>query len=188
MDEKNIQDEKIIEMFFSRDENALSEVSRIWGGYCGAIARSLLGDEGAAEECVNDTYMKLWNSIPPANPVPLKPYIGRTVRNCALDRLDYERAQKRGGGELPLILSELEDCLSSDEESFESGEISTAIDAFLRGCEKDVRIIFVRRYFYGDSIREVARRMCHSEVQVRSTLHRTRKKLRAYLEARGINI
>lgn len=187
MDEKNVQDEKIIEMLFSRDERGLSELSRIWGGYCSSIARSLLGDESDAEECVNDTYMKLWNSIPPAKPIPLKPYIGRTVRNCALDRLDYERAQKRGGGELPLILSELEDCLSAVDNSAE-GEISLAIDAFLRGCERDVRVIFVRRYFYGDPMREIAERLCCSEVRVRSTLHRTRKKLRAYLEAQGINI
>lgn len=86
-----------------------------------------------------------------------------------------------------MILSELEDCLPAGDDGSE-GEISSAIDAFLRGCERDVRVIFVRRYFYGDPIREIARRLCHSEVRVRSTLHRTRKKLRAYLEARGINI
>ena len=188
MDEKSIRDQRIIELFFARDENALSEVARIWGGYCTAIARSLLGDDCAAEECVNDTYLKMWSSIPPAAPNPLKPYIGRTVRNCALDRLDYDRAQKRGGGELPVLLSELGDCVSEWVSDSEEGEISSAIDEFLRGCEKGVRVIFVRRYFYGDSIRDIAQRMCQTESRVRSTLHRTRKKLRAYLDAREINI
>ena len=188
MEERSIRDEKIIEMFFARDEKALGEVTRIWGGYCTSIARSLLGDDGAAEECVNDTYLKLWSSIPPAEPNPLKPYIGRVVRNCALDRLDRERAQKRGGGELPMLLSELEDCLSSRDSEFDEGEISAAIDEFLRGCEKEIRVIFVRRYYYGDRIGDIARRMCQTESRVRSALHRTRKKLRAYLEARGISI
>lgn len=185
----NFDDEKILELYIERNEDAIAETQRCYGAYLWSLARSVTDSEQDAEECVNDTYLRAWNSIPPAHPMPLRPYLARITRNLALDRVARESAQKRGGGELTLMLSELSEVLTdSVAEQSEEGEISAAIDAFLRTLPKTERVVFVRRYFYGCSIAEIAKGCGVGGSKIKSMLHRTRKKLRVRLLKEGIII
>ena len=185
----NFDDEKILELYIERNEDAIEQTQQCYGSYLLSLARSVTGSEQDAEECVNDTYLRAWNSIPPAHPIPLRPYLARVTRNLALDRVSRERAQKRGGGELTLMLSELSEVLEdSVAEQAEEGEIGTAIDAFLRTLPKTERVVFVRRYFYGCSIAEIAKECGVGSSKIKSMLHRTRQKLRVRLQKEGINI
>lgn len=185
----NFDDEKILELYIERNEGAIEQTQQCYGSYLLSLARSVTGSEQDAEECVNDTYLRAWNSIPPAHPVPLRPYLARITRNLALDRVSRERAQKRGGGELTLMLSELSEVLTNSlAEQSEQGEIGTAIDAFLRELPKTERVVFVRRYFYGCSIAEIAKECGVGSSKIKSMLHRTRQKLRVRLQKEGIII
>ena len=185
----NFDDEKILELYIERNEDAIEQTQQCYGSYLLSLARSVTGSEQDAEECVNDTYLRAWNSIPPAHPIPLRPYLARITRNLALDRVSRERAQKRGGGELTLMLSELSEVLEdSVAEQTEEGAIGTVIDAFLRTLPKTERVVFVRRYFYGCSIAEIAKECGVGSSKIKSMLHRTRQKLRVRLQKEGINI
>lgn len=183
----NLDDEKIVELYYGRSETAISETEARFGGYLLSIAKGITGSHEDAEECVNDTYLRAWNSIPPARPAHFGAFLARIVRNIALDRISRRDAQKRGGGELTLMLSELEETLPDTEgEAVESGELSAIIDSFLRELGARERAVFVRRYFYADSVADIARGGGMSYRNVTSMLHRTRKKLRARLEKEGI--
>ena len=185
----NFDDEKILALYIERDECAIAETQRCYGTYLLSLARSVTGSEQDAEECVNDTYLRTWNSIPPAHPVPLRPYLARITRNLALDRVSRESAQKRGGGELTLMLSELSEAVTdSAAESSEEGQISAAIEAFLRTLPKLERVVFVRRYFYGCSVAEIAKECGAGSSKIKSMLHRIRQKLRIRLQKEGIII
>ena len=185
----NFDDEKILKLYIERNEDAIEQTQQCYGSYLLSLARSVTGSEQDAEECVNDTYLRAWNSIPPAHPAPLRPYLARITRNLALDRVSRERAQKRGSGELTLMLSELSEVLTDSlAEQSEQGEISTAIDAFLRTLPKTERVVFVRRYFYGCSIAEIAKECGVGSSKIKSMLHRTRQKLRVRLQKEGIII
>lgn len=185
----NFDDEKILELYMARDEDAIAHTASCYGPYLMSLARSVTGSEQDAEECVNDTYLRAWNSIPPARPMPLRPYLARITRNIALDRVAREGAQKRGGGEMPLMLSELTEVLADSlAEGVGEGEIGAVIDAFLREQPKQTRTVFVRRYFYGCSIAEIAREHGVSGSKIKSMLHRTRQKLRVRLQKEGIII
>lgn len=185
----NFDDEKILELYIERNEDAIEQTQMRYGSYLLSLARSVTGSEQDAEECVNDTYLRAWNSIPPAHPIPLRPYLARVTRNLALDRVSRESAQKRGGGELTMMLSELSEVLEdSVAEQTEEGAIGTVIDAFLRELPKIDRVVFVRRYFYGCSIAEISKECGVSNSKIKSMLHRTRKKLRVRLQKEGIII
>ncbi len=183
-----MDDKRIVELFLARAESAISEAAKKYGKYCRYIALRLLGNDQDAEEVENDTYVKLWNSIPPKKPDPLKPYVGRIARNIALNRLEERSAQKRG--EVALVLEELSECLSdpSGEEMGESFALREALNSFLASLDEKTRIIFMQRYFYTCTVREIAAARGLKESAVTMLLFRTRQKLREHLHKEGFEL
>ena len=184
-----MDDKRIVELFLARAESAISETAKKYGRYCRYIAIRLLGDERDAEEVENDTYLKLWNSIPPRVPDPLKPYVGTVARNIALNRIEERSAQKRGG-EVALVLEELSECLAdpSGEELGESFALREALNSFLASLDEKTRIIFMQRYFYTCTVREIAAARGLKESAVTMLLFRTRQKLREHLHKEGFDL
>lgn len=186
-----MDDNKIIELFFARDEGAIETAGREYGAYCTAIARGILNDQGAAEECVNDTWLRCWQSIPPQRPKSLKAFAGRIVRNLALSALRSGNAQKRGGGQVQLALDELSEVVSGGETpegALDRQALQAALDGFLADLPQRNRNLFLRRYWYLDSTEQLARRFSMSKTQVTTTLHRLRQRLRVHLEQEGFDL
>lgn len=182
-----MEDSRIIELFWERDEAGLAAVSEKYGKYCAAIARNITGSEQTAEECVNDTLLELWETIPPNRPKHLAAFAGEITRNNALDTVRNSKAQKRGGGELELVLDELRG-VSSDysvEKIAEQHELLALINEFLGGLSESRQRVFVLRYWYCCSAAEIAQAVGLSEANVYNVLKRTRKKLTEYLEKRS---
>lgn len=187
---KGMEDKDIVNLYWARDERAIQESDLKYGKYCRSIARNILKNEQDTEECMNDTFLSAWNSMPKNRPEHLLPYLGRITRNLALDKYDYKKAKKRNN-EFDVLLSELEECLADTkgiEEYLEMKEVSGAINAFLRSLSQEKRILFVRRYWYSDSVAELSKRFDMSESKVKMLLFRTRKALRKYLEKEGIHV
>lgn len=185
-----MEDQTIIELYWSRAEDAIAETAAKYGGLCRYIADNILGHPEDSEECVNDTYLGLWNAIPPARPERFSVYVGKVTRNLALKRCDYLTAEKRNP-EAACSLEELEDCVSGDDtvqSELERRRVEEAIGEFLRRQEADKRIVFLRRYWYFDSIGAICRRTGYSESKVKSMLFHTRRKLREHLEKEGIAV
>lgn len=183
-----MEDEKIVDLFWERSESAIIETAKKYGQYCKTIAINILGNSEDAKECENDAYHALWNTIPPNRPSVLKAYLGRILRNIAIDKYDYNTAQKRNS-KFDLILSELEECIVSPanvELQYEQGEIAKRISEFLWTIDKENRIVFVRRYWYSDSISSIAAQFGMSESKVKSMLFRMRNRLKIYLEKEGV--
>lgn len=186
-----MDDNHIIELFFARDEGAIEAASREYGAYCAAIARGILADQGAAEECVNDTWLKCWQSIPPQRPKSLKGYAGRIARNLALSALRSEKAQKRGGGQVELALDELSEVVSgadTPEGALDRQALLAALDGFLAALSERDRNLFLRRYWYLDSVEQLAKRLRMSRTHVTTTLHRLRQRLRVHLQQEGFDV
>lgn len=184
-----MEDHAIIDLYFARQEQALTETDRKYGPYCRSIAGNILHDPQDTEECVNDTWLKAWNAMPPQRPNCLSAFLGKITRNLCLDRCRISRAEKRGGGAVALALEELGDCLPSRqtvEDAVDASELSGFIDRFLRTLPQRDCALFLRRYWYMDSTRELCGRFALTEGSVKSILHRTRNKLREYLEKEGI--
>lgn len=182
-----MDDDLIIDLYWERSERALLETEKKYGRYCRAIAFNILSNHSDVEECENDTYSAAWNAIPPTRPKKLSAFLGRLTRNIALDKVDYNTAQKRNC-EMDVILSELGECVSSPddvESQYIVGETVEAINTFLRSIDSHSRIVFVRRYWYSDSIKEISAGLHMSQSKIKSMLFRTRKKLKAYLEKEG---
>lgn len=180
-----------MELYWAREERALIETERKYGNYCWSIAHNILKNREDTEECVNDTYMKAWNSMPPQRPCVLSAFLGRITRNLSLDRVKHGRSVKRGGGQLNVALEELKSCIPVDtgmERMLEELELSKTVDRFLRELPGKERCIFLRRYWYVDSLLDIALRYHMSESGVKSCLHRTRRKLREFLEREGVVI
>ncbi len=185
-----MNDNEIIGLFFDRDEKALSETSSKYGRNLLGIAKNMLGSKEDAEECVNDTYLAVWNNIPPERPVSLFAYISKIVRNTALTRLRDDSAQKRGKG-MTLCIDELEEILPDNESVFDSiaaSELSDLINRFLRSCDTDQRDIFILRYFGYMQISDIAKKYGFTQSRVKMTLKRCRDKLAQYLERNGYGI
>lgn len=183
-----MEDSQIIELYWQRSENAITETSSKYGRLLRKIAMNIVGNFSDAEECENDTYIATWNAIPPTRPNVLSAFLGKIARNIALNRYEYNKAQKRNN-EFDLILSELEECIAAKntvEESFEEGVVATMLDEFLAKLKQETRVIFVRRYWYSDSVKDIAKRMQISESKVKTVLFRTRKELQDYLAERGV--
>lgn len=183
-------DQTIIDLFWQRSEAAIRNTSQKYEKYLTKIAMNILNYYEEAEECVNDTYLTAWNQIPPDRPQKLLPYLGRITRCLALNRHDYLTAQKRNAA-FTLQLSELEECLTgtdSAETQYEAGEVAAVISAFLRAQSPDICNIFIRRYWFSDSIAEIASRFHMSESKVKSILFRTRNRLKKHLESEGYHI
>lgn len=184
-----MEDSAIISLYFSRSEKAISETDRKYGAYCYAIANNILSSREDSEESVNDTYLAAWNSIPPQYPNALAAFLGKITRYISLDRWRKGRAAKRGGGELPLALEELGDCVSgeeSPEKVIMNRELTRCINHFLDDLPEPERKVFICRYWYLDSIGEIGKRFGFSESKVKSMLYRLRGKLRGELEEEGL--
>ena len=185
-----MQDEQIVALFFERSEAAVTQAQIKYKSLCTMIAGRILSDARDAEECVNDAFLRAWNSIPPEKPRSLGAYLGRITRNLAIDRYSYNHAEKRNS-DLTEAFEELEACLpaSPDAEStLLQREFREFIDRFLRAQSRTNRIYFIRRYWYGESVREIANDYHVSEEKVKSSLFRTRNRLRHALEKEGIHL
>lgn len=186
-----MDDSQIIQLYWDRNEQAISETAAKYGSYCTAIARNILGNHVDAEECVNDTYLNAWNAIPPHRPKLLSAFLGKITRNLSFNRYKYNTADKRGGGELPAVLDELAGCVSGNEDaamSYEYKELVAAINAFLGTLPSEKRNLFVCRYWYTDSISDIAARYDMTCGAVSMTLSRLRTKLHKYLLERGYEV
>ena len=191
-----MEDQQIIELYFKRDERAISESQAKYGDYCLRIALNLLDNMQDAEECVNDTYLRAWEAIPPTKPVKLGAFLGKITRNLSLDYFKARKTAKRGNSLFQVSLDEINECVpagstgygSGFDDETESRRIGECINRFLRKQPKEARDVFICRYFYSDSIGEITRRFGLSESKVTSMLLRTRIKLRRFLESEGIRL
>lgn len=183
-----MEDNGIIELYFSRSEQAIAETDRKYGGFCYSIAYNILFNREDSEESVSDTYLSAWNAIPPTRPGILSSFLGKITRNLSLDKWRCRTAAKRGGGEVPLALEELEQCVSDDEtpeRAYERKELEVSINRFLDRLPPTERNVFLCRYWYLDSIGEIAETFGFTMAKVNSMLRRTREKLRRHLEKEG---
>lgn len=186
-----MDDRQIIELYFDRDERAIAESENKYGKYCFCIANNILSNVQDSEECVNDTYNKVWNAIPPQNPNSLKLFLAKIVRNLAFDKIKSQTCQKRGGGELMLALDEVSEIISDNsniEDELESKAFMQTVNAFLRTVSERECNIFIRRYFFLDPIDDIAKRYHISAVNTSKILSRTRARLREYLKKEGYSI
>lgn len=184
-----MEDCKIIELYWQRQETAIEETRVKYGSYLNAISMNIVKNLEDAEECVNDTYLNTWNSIPPNRPNVLKAYLGAIVRNLSLDCYKKRFTNRRAANQFTVLLSELEECLpaaSSVEKTLEDKEIAAQISAFLRTLSTDKQLIFIRRYYYCEDIKEISARFGFSRSKIKSALFDTRNKLRTHLEKEGI--
>ena len=172
-----MEDQQIIGLLFQRSESAIAALQEKFGGLCRSIISHILPDRRDVEECTSDTYLRVWNSIPPQKPVRLDSYLARIARNVALDRYDYNTASMRNT-DLTLAYEELELYLPTRDQETDAAEFRTFLNRFLRSLPKDSRIMFIRRYWYGESICSIAQNFRCGEEKVKSNLFRTRKKLR----------
>lgn len=185
-----MDDKKIIELFFRRDENALNETENKYGVYCRYIADNILPSREDSEECANDMLNAVWNSIPPERPKCFKAYIGRITRNLALNRIKAMRAGKRGGEATAEALDELKECVSerSVERELDAKEMKMCIDSFLNKLDSKSRSVFVKRYWYLCSPAQIAKEMGMTVNAVNVMLHRLRSRLKDYLESEGYDV
>ena len=186
-----MDDAMIIDLYFDRNEQAVDETARKYGNYCFTISKNILKNEGDAEECVNDTYLKAWNNIPPTKPLKLGTFLGRITRNLSLDRYKFNRTKKREGSEFELLLTELEDCISSDltvEAEFDSNFVVQIINEWLLSQITENRKLFVRRYWHAESIKDLGNNYQMSESKVKSILFRMRKNLKIHLGEEGVKL
>lgn len=186
-----MDDEAIIQLYFERDDHAIKATSQKYGGYCTAIAKNILKNNEDAEECVNDTYFNAWKIIPPQRPKQLSTFLGKITRNLAYNKYRCTHAEKRGNGEFSLVLDELSECVSDNDtvdKILDRKELIKAINDFLEQLPEEKQAMFVRRYWYADSIAEIAKDYGMMQGTVSKSLERTRKKLKAYLTERGFEL
>jgi RNA polymerase sigma-70 factor (ECF subfamily) len=187
--EDSLKDSDIIELYWQRDERALAETENRYGLYCLTIANNILGCTEDAEECVSDTWLKAWNTIPPCRPDRFGAFLGRITRNSAFDKLRYKYADKRGGGEMVLALEELGSCISDIQSSeYKDNELADCINRFLGRLSARDRRIFIQRYWYVCSIKQIADSLNLKEGTVKVSLSRNRERLRKFLEKEDIVI
>lgn len=182
-------DEKIIQLYFDRNEQAITQTAEKYGRLTNSIAYNILNNREDAEECVNDTYAGLWNAIPPEKPRNFTAFICKIARNLSLKRLEYLTREKRSP-DITLSLEELSDILPDNRYSPEISEedIGKAISDFLRTEKQDSRNVFIRRYYFFDSVKEISKRFDFTESKVKNMLFATRNKLKDYLIKEGIEI
>ena len=186
-----MDDSKIIELYMERSEQAISETSKKYGRYCHYIAYSILHNDEDSEECVNDTYLRAWNSIPPKRPSKLQTFLGKITRNLSLNKWDQYNTEKRGAGQTMLALEELHDCIPATgdaEQIIDDLALAEVFNCFLASLPKERRKIFMRRYWYLSPIKEISTDYSISESKVKMSLLRSRNELRQLLEKEGINL
>ena len=186
-----MEDNKIIELYWKRDQSAISETQQKYGKLCHYVAYNILQNDEDAKECENDTYVKAWDSIPPNSPDILSAFLSRITRNIAIDTYRRNRAKKRGNGEYEQVVEELNNCILSKDDIESVADnltIKTALNQFLGSLPAKNRKIFMRRYWYMNSIKEIAADFSVSESNVKMTLLRMRNDLKAFLEKEGIDV
>lgn len=186
MDEK-----QIIALYWARSENAIAETARKYGNYCYKIAFNILSNQQDSEECVNDTYLNVWNAIPPKRPNKFSAFLGKVTRNLALKRWEKYTAEKRGGGQVVLALDELSECIPDPnrmERMVDNRYLVELLNHFLGELPTETRRIFLLRYWQLAPVKEIAAACGISESKVKMTLMRTRGKLKSYLEQEGIEV
>lgn len=186
-----MDDSQIIALYWERSEDAIAQTDQKYGAYCRKISMNILHNTEDAEECVSDAYLGVWNAIPPQRPTIFSAFLGKITRNISLHRWQKNRAAKRGGGDTGILLSELEECLSSPEsfdDSFDARALGGILNGFLDTLTLEQRVLFVRRYWYADPIEAVAEKTGMSISKATSMLFRLRKRLRIYLEKEGVSL
>lgn len=184
-----MDDREIVALFYERSEQAITELSKKYGDLCFKIADNILNNEQDAEECVNDAYLGAWNSIPPQNPDSLRAYLCRIVRNLSLKKLRTNSALKRGS-RFEISLSELENCIpdNSFDEHLSAKELTAQINAFLSTLHRDDRVMFVKRYWFSESLSEIAETFGITEHNASVRLSRIRRKLHQYLKSKEVSL
>ena len=184
-----MNDERIVDLYFARSEKAIEETAAKYGRYCFSIAYGVLYSNEDAEESVNDTYMAAWQAMPPHRPGVLSVFLGKITRRISIDRWRRTHAEKRGGGEMPVALEELAECLASGEDvmaEMDRERLGAVLAAFVRSLPLTEKKVFVCRYWYMESVASVSKRFGFSESKIKSMLYRTREKLRVQLEKEGL--
>ena len=188
---RKTEDSKIIELFFARDEKAISETHSKYGRYCYSIAYNIIGVNEDCEECVNDTLVKAWNAIPPQKPKKLSAFLGKITRNLSLNRFFEKTADKRGSGQTAAVLDELAECVSSGvttEDISDNNTLRHALNDFLSCLEPEKRIIFMQRYWYMMPVKAIAAEHSSTESRIKMILLRTRSELKEHLIKEGITL
>ena len=186
-----MDDQMIVELYWQRSSDAIAETAKKYGSYCHRIAYNILASTEDSEECVNDTYLKVWDSIPPNRPNRFAAYLGKITRHLALNRYAYLTAEKRGGSQIPLALEELGNCVPDHKTPaliVEEKELGNVINQFLGTLTPEARKIFLQRYWSIMSVKEIAELYSMTESKVKMSLMRTRLKLKHYLEKEGIEL
>ncbi len=186
-----MDDREIVELYWARSENAISETADKYGRFCHYIAYNILHSDEDSEECVNDTYLAAWNAMPDLRPRKLSAFLGRVTRNLALHRWERYHAEKRGSGAVPLALEELRECVPASDKAdrvVEDLVLAEVFNRFLASLPKEKRKIFMRRYWYLCPIAEIAEDLSLSESSVKMSLLRARNELKTLLEKEGIDI
>ena len=184
-----MEDKQIVDLYWQRSDLAISETDQKYGRYCHTIAYNICGTDEDAEECVSDTWFRAWNLMPDRRPTILSAFLGRITRNFAINLIQAKNRIKRGGGGAVLALDELEECIpggTNPEQALEEKELAKAIGRFVSGLPKTEKKIFVLRYWYVASIDDIAETLGFSTGKVKTSLFRTRKKLKNYLEEEGL--
>ena len=184
-----MEDSRIVELYWQRKEEAIPETESKYGRYCFSISVNILRDKEDAEECVNDTYLAAWNTIPPHRPLILSTFLGKITRRLSMKKLRDRSVDKRGGGSIAASVDELEYCLptgQSIDESIDTAEITKILDSFLETLPADERRVFLRRYWFFDSISDIASRFGYGKSKVKMMLKRTRDKLKECLQKEDI--
>lgn len=186
-----MEDKEIVKMYWARDEQAISETKTKYERYCHSIAYNILQNQEDAEESVNDTYLGAWNSMPPNKPEKLSTFLGKITRNVSFKKWRNLTADKRGNGEVALVLDELQECVPAGDtvdDEIQVKELASMIDAFLRGIPEIERKVFVCRYWYTDSITDICKQFGYGQSKVKMMLSRTRKKLLEKLIKEGVTL
>jgi len=185
-----MEDREIIELYWLRDESAIPETEKKYGAFCAAVAANVLTDRRDAEECVNDTWLRAWNAMPPQRPRLLRPFLGRITRNLAINLWEKNRAQKRYAG-MELLLDELSECLPAEqtvERELEAEELGRAISAWLRTLDDGDRRLFVRRYWNGEALCDLAAERGETPEKLAQRAYRLRQALKTELERNGVTV
>lgn len=184
-----MQDTEILDLYWKRDEHAITETQKSYGNYCYSIAYHILHTHEDSEECVNDTWLRAWKAIPPNRPERLSLFLGTITRNLSFDRWKYKNTLKRRSGEMELALDELAECVpaaGTTEDAVEEAELQRSLNRFLSTLKEKDRNVFLRRYWYAEEYNEIAKRYGMKLNTVKTTLFRVRSKLKTYLEQEGV--
>ena len=183
-----MEDSQIVALYWQRNADAIKETENKYGAYCFSIADNILHSKEDAEECVNDTWLRTWDAIPPQRPNKLQMFLAKITRNLSFNRYKARTAEKRGGGEISLVLDELAECVAGDaavEQAYAAKELSECIRLFVRALPERDGNVFMRRYFFTESVSEIAKKYALTENHVMVILSRTRKKLKTQLIKEG---